>query len=138
MSSVPEPNNNNNTNNESSEGGNVIPTNAIPSFAAAPDTQQPEETPRKFKNPETIEELKEMRTQLKKDEDLKRKVKIEYKKKVQLEAQGLEYSPPDNLKQFKILQPKNLRNFGLGDLVSSQNDTSTKDISDQVFEGEKK
>src|ERR1051325_9516803 len=112
MSSVPEPNNNIST--ETSEGGNVIP-------------------PRKFKNPTTIEEMNEMRTQLRKDQKLKRRVKDEYKRKVQIEAQGMEYSPPEDLKQFKILQPKNL----VVSLSTSQDDTSTKDISGQVFEGEK-
>lgn len=92
------------------------------------------EEPKKFKNPTTIEEMNEMRAQLTKDKNLKRRVKLEYKKKVQIESQGREYCPPEDLKQFKILQPKNLK----VDVVISQgkDDTSTKDISDQVFEGE--
>jgi len=98
---------------QSDEGGNIVP--------------------RKFKNPTTIEEMNDMRAQLTKDKNLKRRVKEEYKKKVQIEAQGQEYSPPNDLKQFKILQPKNL----LVSLSLDQNDTSTKDISDQVFVGEK-
>ena len=89
--------------------------------------------PRKFKNPTTIEEMNDMRAQLKKDQNIKRRVKDEYKKKVQVEAQGMEYSPPSDLKQFKILQPKGLQ----VSLISGvENDTSTKDISDQVFVGE--
>lgn len=98
--------------------------------------------PRVFKNPTTIDELKDMRTQLQKDKNLKRRVKIEYKKKVQIEAQGMEYSPPSDLKQFKILQPKNLPESDGGNVIPigslpKLNDTSTKDISDQVFVGEK-
>lgn len=99
--------------------------------------------PRKFKNPTTIDELKEMRTQLQKDKNLKRRVKLEYKKKVQIEAQGMVYSPPQDLKQFKILQPKSLPEGGDDGFVipvgtlPPLNDTSTKDISDQVFVGEK-
>lgn len=97
------------------------------------------EPERKFKNPTTIEEMNEMRAQLKKDQTIKRRVKIEYQKKVKLEAQGMEYSPPEDLKQFKILLPKNLKDLGLNDVLTTngQNDTSTKDISDQVFVGEK-
>ena len=99
---------------QSDEGGNIVP--------------------RKFKNPTTIEEMNDMRTQLKKDQNIKRRVKDEYKKKVQIEAQGMEYSPPSDLKQFKILQPKNLQ---VSLIPGVENDTSTKDISDQVFVGEK-
>ncbi len=90
--------------------------------------------PKKFKNPTTIEEMNEMRAQLRKDQTMKRRVKEEYKKKVQIESQGREYSPPNDLKQFKILQPKGLQ---VSLALSEQNDTSTKDISDQIFKGEK-
>jgi hypothetical protein len=97
-------------------------------------SEKPEE-PKKFKNPTTIEEMNAMRAQLTKDKNLKRRVKIEYKKKVQIEAQGMEYRPPEDLKQFKQLQPKGLQ----VEIVTGteKNDTSTKDISDQVFVGEK-
>src|SRR5690349_20410835 len=115
MSTVPEPNNNVKT--ESSEGGNVIP---------------PTNTERKFKNPTTIEEMVEMRQQISKDKNLKRRVKVEYKRKVQIEAQGMEYAPPEDLKQFKILQPKNLRSEPSQTLLS-QEDSSTNDVSAQVF-----
>lgn len=105
-------------------------------------TEFPKE-PRKFKNPTTIEEMNEMRAQLKKDQQLKRRVKIEYKKKVQIESQGMEYSPPSDLKQFKILKPKSLPESDDGNVIPvgslpTINDTSTKDISDQIFVGEEK
>lgn len=110
---------------QGSDGGNVINPEDLVSN-------------RKFKNPTTIDEMKEMRQQIKKDLALKRRVKIEYKKKVQIEAQGMEYQPPQDLKQFKLLQPKNLRaDATLISLQGNEKDTSTKDISDQVFVGEK-
>ena len=113
----------NNSQQNTEEGGNVInPENFVSN--------------RKFKNPTTIEEMNEMRAQIKQDHALKKRDKEEYKKKVQIESQGRVYQPPQDLKQFKILQPKNSQDTILSELQTSQNDTSTKDISEQVFVGE--
>jgi Spy/CpxP family protein refolding chaperone len=121
------------TQTESSEGGNVIPQDKIHNDEQQP-APSPQQQPRKFKNPTTIEEMKQMREQISKDKNLKRRVKEEYKKKVQIEAQGRVYSPPADLKQFKILQPRNLN---VESLLTQEDDTSTKDISGEVFQGEK-
>ena len=88
----------NNSQQNTEEGGNVInPENFVSN--------------RKFKNPTTIDEMNEMRAQIKQDQALKKRVKEEYKKKVQIESQGRIYQPPPRPKTIQDFTAQKLTRY---------------------------
>jgi hypothetical protein len=86
---------------------------------------------KKIKNPTTIDELKALRNQVKEAKELKSRRRKEYSKRLRIEQQGGIYTPPTDLANELVLQPRIPPDVDLGPALEF-----AKDVSKQVFDGE--